>query len=133
MKELSGILLIREGDTGAVEVLLVRANSKWSIPKGKVNPGEHPRDAAVRELHEETCVELPVESANPIGYVFNANKDEPLHCFAAVEKGMIKPKPATEIKEARFFPLKEARKLIQPYQAPLLEAAEWLLIDELVA
>jgi 8-oxo-(d)GTP phosphatase len=28
----------------------------WSLPKGKLDPGEHPLAAAVREVHEETAV-----------------------------------------------------------------------------
>jgi 8-oxo-dGTP diphosphatase len=42
------------------EVLLTRlsevtsAPGQWTLPGGGVDPGEHPRDAVVRELHEET-------------------------------------------------------------------------------
>ncbi len=28
----------------------------WSLPKGKLDPGERHRDAAVREVHEETAI-----------------------------------------------------------------------------
>lgn len=42
-----------------VEVVLVHRpppHDDWSLPKGKLDPGESHRDAAVREVHEETGV-----------------------------------------------------------------------------
>ena len=57
----AGILLFRERD-GAVEVLLIkpggpfwrnRDEGAWMIPKGAIEPGETPADAAIREFEEE--------------------------------------------------------------------------------
>lgn len=39
---------------GAVAVVHRPHRSDWSIPKGKLDPGESFEQAAVRELHEET-------------------------------------------------------------------------------
>ncbi len=41
-----------------LEVLLIHRQryDDWSFPKGKLDPGEHPASAAVREVHEETGV-----------------------------------------------------------------------------
>ncbi len=39
------------------EVLVVnQRNNSWSLPKGKINPGEDPRDAAAREIAEESGI-----------------------------------------------------------------------------
>jgi ADP-ribose pyrophosphatase YjhB (NUDIX family) len=39
------------------EVLIVnQRDASWSLPKGKINPGEDPRDAAMREIIEESGV-----------------------------------------------------------------------------
>ncbi|GHC55757.1 NUDIX hydrolase [Ulvibacter litoralis] len=38
------------------EILFIRRNSKWDLPKGKVEEGESYEDAAVRETMEETGV-----------------------------------------------------------------------------
>ncbi len=38
-------------------VLLLRAYRNWDFPKGLVEPGEQPIDAAVREVREETTLD----------------------------------------------------------------------------
>ncbi|MFN8194626.1 MAG: NUDIX domain-containing protein [Nocardioidaceae bacterium] len=45
------------------EVLLVRRvdNGQWAPVSGIVDPGEHPADCAVREVLEETTVDVEVE------------------------------------------------------------------------
>lgn len=40
-----------------VQYLLLRAYRNWDFPKGLVEPGEQPWDAAVREVREETTLE----------------------------------------------------------------------------
>jgi 8-oxo-dGTP pyrophosphatase MutT (NUDIX family) len=48
-----GVVLDNQG-----RVLLQRRsdNGRWTLPGGIVEPGEHPADAAVREIYEETGV-----------------------------------------------------------------------------
>jgi 8-oxo-dGTP diphosphatase len=52
----AGGLVTRPADNGDVEVLVVHRPryDDWSIPKGKVDPGERDEDAARREVEEET-------------------------------------------------------------------------------
>ena len=61
-KRSAGILLFR-GGAGALEVLLAhpggpfwraRDEGVWTIPKGGIDEGEEPLDAALREFNEET-------------------------------------------------------------------------------
>jgi 8-oxo-dGTP diphosphatase len=57
-------------DTG--RLLLVKRGhepeaGRWSLPGGRVNPGENDPDALVREVHEETG--LRVEPGRPVGAV----------------------------------------------------------------
>jgi bis(5'-nucleosidyl)-tetraphosphatase len=40
-----------------VQYLLLRAYKNWDFPKGLVEPGEQPLDAALREVREETTLE----------------------------------------------------------------------------
>lgn len=52
----AGGLVRRRGENGVVEVVLVHrpAYDDWAFPKGKLHAGESERDAAVREVQEET-------------------------------------------------------------------------------
>jgi len=65
-RQSAGILLFRRGERGT-EVLLVhpggpfwrnKDKGAWSIPKGELQPGEDPLEAARREVREETGLEL---------------------------------------------------------------------------
>ncbi len=59
--EAAGGVVIRDGPQGP-EVLVVHRvrYDDWSLPKGKLDPGEDHLDAAVREVAEETGVRAEV-------------------------------------------------------------------------
>lgn len=53
----AGGLVIRQAE-GDVRVLLIRdPYRKWGLPKGHLEEGEGPKDAALREVREETGLE----------------------------------------------------------------------------
>src|SRR5215213_781800 len=55
--------------SAGVEVLLVRSHrGAWTIPGGRIDPGETPEHAAVRELREEGGV-VGTSVAAPVAYV----------------------------------------------------------------
>ncbi len=63
--ELTGTV---EGTAGGAAVLLTRRNSKlkdhpgqWALPGGRVDEGESPLEAAMREAHEEVGLRLTVD------------------------------------------------------------------------
>ncbi len=51
----AGVAVLRETADGA-RFLMLRAFRHWDFPKGMVEAGEAPRDAALREVAEETTV-----------------------------------------------------------------------------
>lgn len=66
-KQSAGVLVYRRNERG-IEVLLAhpggpifrhRDAGAWTIPKGEIERGEPPLDAARRELREETGFDLP--------------------------------------------------------------------------
>lgn len=52
----AGVVLVRRAPQGW-QFLLLRAYRNWDFPKGLVEAGEEPRDAARREVSEETLIE----------------------------------------------------------------------------
>ncbi len=51
----AGIVLVRE-ERGTWKYLFLRAYRNWDFPKGIVEPGENPLEAAKREVKEETGI-----------------------------------------------------------------------------
>ncbi|MGP8475196.1 NUDIX hydrolase [Burkholderia sp. PR2] len=68
---------------GAGRVFLAHATdtTHWDIPKGQGEPGESPADAALRELREETGIELAAARLLDLGR-FAYRHDKDLHLFA---------------------------------------------------
>ena len=54
--EAAGGIVVRR--RGGVEVLMIHRRGVWDLPKGKLDPGETPEEAAVREVAEEVGIEL---------------------------------------------------------------------------
>ena len=111
--EAAGVVCFRGG-----EVLLIRRDTpprqgEWSIPGGRLEKGETPAQAALRELTEETGVQ-----ARLLGLIeiVDAMIGEPeklylLHDYAALWTGG-EPVAADDAAEARFLPLDEAVSLV---------------------
>lgn len=60
-----GVVCFRKNASGDDEVLLIRRGKpprmgQWSLPGGRIEPGERAVDAALRELVEETGVEAEI-------------------------------------------------------------------------
>lgn len=59
----AGGVISRPGQNDAIEVAVVHRPKygDWSLPKGKLEPGESFEEAAVREVHEETGMRCGLE------------------------------------------------------------------------
>lgn len=75
------VLVFRQG-AGGVEVLTLKRKGAhgagtWSLPGGRLEPGEQPLDAAKRELAEETSLRLDVQPFHSVPYVAGLAGGEP--------------------------------------------------------
>ena len=143
----AGILLFRQR-RGKTEVLLIKPGGPywknkdvgaWMIPKGMVEPGETPAQAALREFAEETGTVLaavPFELAivrqsggkNVQAFAVEGDLDPAGVRSTEFElewpprSGRIERFP--EVDDARWMSLAEARRFMLPSQLPLLDALE---------
>jgi 8-oxo-dGTP diphosphatase len=86
------------------KILLVKQNyarRHWALPGGGVESKEDPRDAAVREVFEETG--LKVQLTAFIGTYVSIYKDDVVFLFEAQAKDLTLSGPNAEIAELRFF------------------------------
>jgi len=108
-----GIVCLR-GD----EVLLVRRGTpprqgEWSLPGGRIEPGERAVDAALRELREETGVEAEITGLIDVvdGLFPEAGRHYVLIDYAA-RWGAGEPVAGDDAMEARFVALDAVEALI---------------------
>ena len=59
-------VVLRDSD-GRILVVRKRGTNKYMLPGGKIEAGESPAQAAIRELHEEVGAELEPESLTFLG------------------------------------------------------------------
>jgi len=110
--------------------LLVRKHGTAAFmqPGGKMEPGEHPRDAVVREVAEELSVEVDPASVRDLGVRLTAAANEPGHRLEAhvfAVEGVRDAVPAAEIAEAVWVSPAEAALLpLAPLTVELLREAD---------
>ena len=56
----AGGIVLRQEQTPLIAVVRLRKRNEWVLPKGKLDDGETPRDAAEREVLEETGHDVSV-------------------------------------------------------------------------
>jgi bis(5'-nucleosidyl)-tetraphosphatase len=115
-----------------VEVLVCgrRADSLWALPKGTPEPGETLEQTAVREVREETGVEVVVEDlVGEMRYWFS-RVDEGVRYYKTVRHYLMRPvggDPSLhdhEFDEVRWLEAQEALRLLTyPNEARILREA----------
>jgi len=108
----AGGLLVR--DDGRVAVVHRPRYDDWSLPKGKLDPGESFEDGARREVWEETGVRGRIrEELQPVEYVDRKGRDKLVRWYRMDVDG--EPDefvPNDEIDELRWLTPAEALDLV---------------------
>jgi len=107
-----GIVLNPKG-----EVLVVNQNrDSWSLPKGHIDPGESPLEAACREIQEESGVSK-VELVRELG------------TYERYKIGLDGKDDTSELKVLTFFLFRTAQTRLRPID-PHNPEARWVKADE---
>jgi predicted NUDIX family NTP pyrophosphohydrolase len=126
----AGLLVYRRGASG-VEVFLVhpggpywarRDLGAWTIPKGEIEPGENPLDAARREFHEETG--SPMDGTFVALRPVTMRSGKVVHAWAIA--GDLDASAVTSLVFAMEWPPKSGRQ----QQFPEVDRAEWFTVEE---
>jgi ADP-ribose pyrophosphatase YjhB (NUDIX family) len=118
----SAVLVEKDGKFLLGERNKKNYNGYWVIPGGGVRYGETIKQAAVREIKEET--NLDVELIKPIGFKEILNLPEDYHTIVFYH--LAKPKnldlkASEDLSKAGFFTIEEIKKL------KIAESVEWVL------
>lgn len=127
----AGGVVIRNSRRGP-EVLLIATHGaqRWSLPKGRIEPGEDARTAALREVAEETGIKARIVAPlETIEYWFYAHRHLRLHKFVEYflmqyEGGHLLPQ-LNEVDAVVWIPLAEAyHQVTYPNAQRLIEMAQ---------
>jgi bis(5'-nucleosidyl)-tetraphosphatase len=130
----AGVIPFRQ-TPGGWRVLILRAYKNWDFPKGRVEPGEEPIDAAKREAEEETGLTnlefpfgetsyretLPYANGKVARYYLAATTQEDVRLAISHELGR------PEHHEFRWVSFDEAEELLPPRLAAVLDWARQTL------
>jgi 8-oxo-dGTP diphosphatase len=143
LQRIGAYAVILRGSGDGAEILLSRLSAKvtheelWTLPGGGVEHAEHPAEAVVREVREETGLEV---SVGPTARVFHARSSRApragrrvdLHSVRLVYEGTVPPdagEPVTQevggsTMEARWHRLADVRAGRVPTVPLVREALE---------
>jgi 8-oxo-dGTP pyrophosphatase MutT (NUDIX family) len=118
-----GIIWKEDGTEKKLAVVHRHKHNDWSLPKGKVNPGESWKKAAQREVLEETGYLGKLQNyAGSISYLLNGKPKIVLfwHMDVITEDP---EKMNGEVDEVRWLTIEEATKLLDyPDEAVLIRS-----------
>lgn len=98
-------------------VLFIYRRGSWDLPKGKIDSGENPGEAAQREVREETGLqELTIE--RPLSTTYHTYRDR--------EGGRI-------LKRTYWFSMRTKEMLLIPEKEEDIEIAVWMTIPDFFA
>jgi 8-oxo-(d)GTP phosphatase len=120
----AGGIVTRPAAGDGVEVLLVHRPKydDWTLPKGKLDPGEADEDAALREVLEETGYECALGARGPtVRYVDGRGRPKRVRYWFMTIVGGSEAVPNSEVDELRWLSAADAcRLLTYPHDQPLV-------------
>lgn len=99
------------------EILVIYRLGYWDLPKGKIDEGENSKDAAVREVKEETGIN-PIELGSLLTETYHTYKNE---------------KGKRILKQTYWYLMKTRKQNLKPQTEENIEIAEWITLKKFQA
>jgi len=122
----SGGVVWRRGERGVEVVVVHRPRyDDWSLPKGKLDPGEGWEQAALREVEEEVGLRCSLgEELPPVGYTDHKGRAKVVRYWLMEPQVEPRFEPNDEVDEMRWLtPAEAAGTLSYPHDGELVRAA----------
>lgn len=123
----AGGILMEDGSVLLILMRNLKGDQVWTFPKGHVDPGETPEQAAVREVLEETGWECEIDSyllTSTYSFMrgdMMVDKDVRWYLMKRVGGDGV-PRTPDEVLDMRWLPLAEAEKeLVYPSDQELID------------
>jgi 8-oxo-dGTP pyrophosphatase MutT (NUDIX family) len=113
----AGGVVRRNGRHGRTEFAVIHRPKydDWTLPKGKLDPGETEPEAARREVEEETGIRCRLDrEIGSVGYVDSQGRDKTVRYWLMIpESGDTEPfTPTSEVDELRWLDFESAMRLL---------------------
>lgn len=108
----AGGFVVRRTRKDNVKLLLIKRKGKWDLPKGKMDPGETPVQAARREVSEEVGVKRKhIEILHPLGHT--------VHGYVWHKRGVY------AVKTTHWFSMTTEAREFTPEKAENITKVRW--------
>ena len=131
IEECAGIALINKGRIFLIRPSFNGCPQNYAIPKGHIEEGETPEEAARREFKEETGIDVGNKELTPLTTVsvkINKNTTKNVYVFKAYGDGNerfisanLRENGLPENIYGEYIPFKNARLLITQFQVPIID------------
>jgi 8-oxo-dGTP diphosphatase len=104
----AGGIVLRQARPPLIAVVRLRKRNEWVLPKGKLDDGETPRDAAEREVNEETGHDVIVHEFLGTLVYESSGRSKIVHYWRMQADGDQVYELMTDIREVDWLPLEVA-------------------------
>ena len=130
----AGGIVLRQAKPPLIAVVRLRKRNEWVLPKGKLDDGETPRDAAEREVNEETGHDVIVHEFLGTLVYESGGRSKVVHYWRMQADGDQVYELMTDIREVDWLPLDAAvERLSRSYERTFLENVGPMAVDAALA
>jgi 8-oxo-dGTP diphosphatase len=117
----AGGIVLRRGAPPLIAIVRQRKRNEWVLPKGKLDDGETPKQAAHREVLEETGHEVAIQEFLGTLVYQSGGRSKAVHFWRMEAEGGQVRKLMNDIKAVDWLPLDEALvRLSREYERAFL-------------